>query len=99
MFRPDMTPRSAPEVFFYALVALLVIIDPAGLAALFSAMTRGDTAAERAAQARRASVVAFVVLAGFGLGGESLLQALGIGLPAMKVAGGILLFLTAADMV
>jgi multiple antibiotic resistance protein len=87
------------ETFLYALVALLVIIDPAGTAALFAAMTPHDTPAERAEQARRACVVAFVVLALFGLVGEQLLVALGIGLPAMKVAGGILLFLTAADMV
>jgi multiple antibiotic resistance protein len=85
--------------FAYALVALLVIFDPAGTAALFAAMTPRDNAAERAGQAKRACVIAFVVLAGFGLAGESLLRALGIGLPAMKVAGGILLFLTAADMV
>ncbi len=85
--------------FVYALVALLVIVDPAGTAVLFAAMTPHDTTAERAEQARRACLVAFVVLAAFGLAGEGLLRALGIGLPAMRVAGGILLFLTAADMV
>ena len=87
------------ETFLYALVALLVIFDPAGTAALFAAMTPHDTVAERAQQARRACLIAFIVLAAFGLAGEGLLRALGIGLPAMKVAGGILLFLTAADMV
>ena len=87
------------EAFLYALVALLVIFDPAGTAALFAAMTPQDTPAERAEQARRGCGIAFVVLAVFGLAGEGLLRALGIGLPAMQVAGGILLFLTAADMV
>jgi len=87
------------EAFLYALVALLVILDPAGTAALFAAMTPQDTPAERAEQARRGCGIAFVVLAVFGLAGEGLLRALGIGLPAMQVAGGILLFLTAADMV
>jgi multiple antibiotic resistance protein len=62
-------------------------------------MTPRDTAQKRAHLAVRACVIAFVVLALFGLGGEGLLLALGIGLPAMKVAGGVLLFLTAADMV
>ncbi len=85
--------------FFYALVSLLVIVDPPGTAAVFAAMTPNDTAAERASQARRACIIAFVVLAVFGLAGESLLSSLGIGLPAMRVAGGILLFVTAADMV
>jgi multiple antibiotic resistance protein len=90
---------SSLNTFFYALVALLVIVDPPGTAAVFAAMTPNDTAAERASQARRACVIAFVVLAVFGLAGESLLASLGIGLPAMRVAGGILLFVTAADMV
>ncbi len=89
----------AIEAFVYALVALLVIFDPAGTAALFAAMTPRDTPAERAQQAKRACVISFAVLAIFGLVGEGLLVGLGIGLPAMKVAGGILLFLTAADMV
>jgi multiple antibiotic resistance protein len=90
---------AAAESFIYALVALLVIFDPLGTAALFAAMTPHDTTEERRQQAERACVIAFVVLALFGLAGEGLLSALGIGLPAMKVAGGILLFLTAADMV
>jgi multiple antibiotic resistance protein len=87
------------DSFLYALIALLVILDPAGTAALFAAMTPQDSAAERAEQAKRACAIAFVVLAVFGLAGEALLRVLGIGLPAMQVAGGILLFLTAADMV
>ena len=87
------------ESFTYALVALLVIVDPAGTAVMFAAMTPQDTAAERAQQACRACLIALFVLAAFGLLGEGLLRALGIGLPAMKVAGGVLLFLTAADMV
>ncbi len=85
--------------FLYALVALLVIFDPLGTAALFSVMTPHDTIEERASQAKRACFIAFIVLSVFGIGGESLLEALGIGIAAMKVAGGILLFLSAADMV
>lgn len=87
------------NTFFYAVVALLVIVDPPGTAVVFAAMTPHDTQAERNSQARRACLLAFVVLAVFGLAGESLLASLGIGLPAMRVAGGILLFITAADMV
>jgi multiple antibiotic resistance protein len=90
---------SSLNTFFYALVALLVIVDPPGTAAVFAAMTPHYTTAERRDQARRACLIAFVVLAVFGLAGESLLASLGIGLPAMRVAGGILLFITAADMV
>jgi len=94
-----MIGASPSETFAYALVALLVIIDPAGTAIIFLAITPHDTPAERRAQAIRASVIAFLVLAVFGLVGEQLLKALGIGLPAMKIAGGVLLFLAAADMV
>jgi multiple antibiotic resistance protein len=90
---------SGLNTFFYAATALLVIVDPPGTAAVFAAMTPNDTQAERNSQARRACILAFVVLAVFGLAGEALLASLGIGLPAMRVAGGILLFVTAADMV
>ncbi len=90
---------SVVNTFLYALVALVVIVDPPGTAVVFAAMTPSDTAAERASQARRACLLAAFVLAAFGLAGESLLEALGIGLPAMRIAGGALLFLTAADMV
>ncbi len=89
----------ASDTFVYALVALLVIIDPAGTAALFAALTPKDTERERAQQAIRACVIAFVVLAIFGIAGQGMLQALGISLAALKLAGGVLLFLTAADMV
>lgn len=93
------TLQPALHTFLYALVALLVIVDPVGTAVVFAAMTPHDTAAERASQARRACVVAAIVLGVFGLAGERLLEALGIGLPAMRIAGGALLFLTAAEMV
>jgi multiple antibiotic resistance protein len=92
-------PWPALNTFFYATVALLVIVDPPGTAVVFAAMTPNDTKAERISQARRACIIAFIVLAVFGLAGESLLSAMGIGLAAMRVAGGILLFITAADMV
>ena len=87
------------HTFIYGLVALLVIVDPPGTAVVFAAMTPRDTPAERASQARRACLVGFCVLAIFGLAGASLLEALGIGLPAMRIAGGALLFLTATEMV
>ncbi len=90
---------NALHTFVYALVALLVIVDPPGTAVVFAAMTPHDTNAERASQARRACLVGGLVLAVFGLAGAGLLEALGIGLPAMRIAGGALLFLTAAEMV
>jgi multiple antibiotic resistance protein len=87
------------ETFGFTLVALLVIVDPFGTAVIFASMTTNNTPAERRRQAIRATVIAAVVLLVFALAGGWLLRALGIGLPAMKVAGGLLLFLLAADMV
>jgi multiple antibiotic resistance protein len=87
------------HTFLYAFVALIVIVDPPGTAVVFAAMTPNDTPAQRASQARRACIVAAIVLMVFGLAGANLLSALGIGLPAMRIAGGALLFLTAAEMV
>ncbi len=87
------------ETFGFTLVALLVIVDPLGTAVIFDTMPAHDTAAQRRRQAIRATVIAAVVLVAFALVGGWLLRALGIGLPAMKVAGGLLLFLLAADMV
>ena len=86
------------ELLVSAFVTLFVIIDPIGLAPLFIALTRGMTAEERLRVGRRALVVAFVILAAFGLFGARLLTTIGISIPAFRISGGILLFLTALDM-
>ena len=81
-----------------AFTTLFVIIDPPGLAPLFLALTQGMTGPQRRAIAIRASLVAIGILLGFGLFGEALLGFIGISMPAFRVAGGVLLFLTALDM-
>ncbi len=81
-----------------AFTALFVVIDPIGLAPLFVALTQGESAARRRRIALRACAVAFGLLTLFGLFGESLLAGIGISMPAFRIAGGILLFLTALDM-
>lgn len=87
------------ETFGFTLVALLVIVDPVGTAVIFASMSANNTASEKRRQAIRATIIATIVLLTFAVLGGWLLAALGIGLPAMKVAGGLLLFLLAADMV
>ncbi|MGE5545448.1 MAG: MarC family protein [Solirubrobacterales bacterium] len=87
------------ETAFYAFVAFFVILDPPGTAALFAAMTRNIAQGHRRVMARRATVMAGILLFAFAIGGEWLLGALGITLPAFRVAGGLLLFLLATDMV
>ena len=82
-----------------ALVTLLVTLDPPGLAPLFIGLTLGMTKAGKREVALRASVIAFVILAAFALGGRFVLGALGVSIPAFRIAGGRLLFYIAFDMV
>jgi MarC family membrane protein len=79
-------------------VSLIVIIDPIALAPLFIALTKGQDARSRRAIGLRACLVAFGLLTVFGLIGDTLLSFLGISMSAFRIAGGILLFLTALDM-
>lgn len=81
-----------------AFVTLFVIVDPIGLTPLFLALTPGMGAAARRAIAVRACVIAAVLLMLFAAFGERVLGFVGISMPAFRVAGGILLFLTALDM-
>ena len=82
-----------------ALVTLLVTLDPVALAPIFVSLTRGMNASERRRVALRASLIAFGILAFFGLGGEILLRLLGVGIPAFRISGGLLLFWIAFEMV
>ncbi len=82
-----------------ALVTLLVTLDPPGLAPIFLSVTRGMSAEQRKVVAVRASVIAFGLLAFFALVGDVLLKALGVSLPAFRIAGGLLLFWIAFEMV
>ena len=87
------------ELFLSAFVTLLVVIDPPGCAPIFAGLTRDATAAERRSMAIRASLVAACILLFFALLGEDLLRTLGISLAAFRIAGGIMLFLIALEMV
>ncbi len=81
-----------------AFITLFVIIDPIGLAPLFVALTKGEAPAHRRGIAIRATLIAGGLLVMFGLFGEAVLGFAGISMPAFRIAGGILLFLTALDM-
>ena len=89
----------SPESLFNAFVTILTTIDPPGQAPLFLALTRGMTRAERRQVSVRASVLAFTILAVFGLAGAAILGVFGITLPAFRVAGGLLLFFIAFEVV
>jgi multiple antibiotic resistance protein len=86
-------------LFASAFVTFLLVIDPPGCAPIFAGLTRGAAPGHRRAMAVRAVLVASAILLFFALFGEDLLRALGISLSAFRIAGGIMLFLIALEMV
>ena len=87
------------QLFISAFVTLFVVIDPPGCVPIFSSLTAGTTQKHRFDMAVRSSLIAGAVLIAFALGGETFLSALGITLPAFKIAGGLMVFVIAIDMV
>jgi multiple antibiotic resistance protein len=87
------------ELFGSALITFLVIIDPPGCAPIFASLTKGTTSAHRRAMAIRSSLMAWAILMFFALLGRPLLHGLGISLASFRIAGGIMLFFIAIDMV
>ena len=87
------------ELFISALITFFVVIDPPGCAPIFASLTAGTDAAHRRTMAVRSVLVAAVILLIFAIIGEDLLKALGISLDAFRIAGGIMLFLIALEMV
>lgn len=87
------------DVLFSAFVTLLIVIDPIGNAPIFMALTHNMAPAYRRRMAIRGITLATMILVVFLLVGDSLLETLGIGISAFRIAGGLLLFLLAIDMV
>lgn len=87
------------EFFVSAFVTLIVIVDPVGLVPTFLAVTSGMQPRRRRQVGLWAGLIASVVLASFAIGGEWLLRKLAISLPAFRIAGGLLLFSIASEMV
>lgn len=87
------------ELFVSSFVTFFVVIDPPGCAPIFAGLTAGATAAHRRAMAVRAVIVSAIILLVFALVGEPLLDGLGIELASFRIAGGIMLFLIALEMV
>jgi multiple antibiotic resistance protein len=87
------------DFFIQALVTLFVAVEPVALVPAFAALTAKMDPAERRRTAVNAALIAGGILIVFAVAGRALLDALGIGLPAMRIAGGLLLLLLAIDMV
>lgn len=81
-----------------AFFTLFVVIDPIGLTPMFVALTQGTTPQQRRAIAVRSCALAALLLCLFAFFGEAVLGFIGISMPAFHIAGGVLLFLTALDM-
>jgi multiple antibiotic resistance protein len=89
----------SPDVLLSAFVTLLLVVDPLGLVPTFIAVTDGLPGTARRQVALRACVIAALVLAGTALGGDWLFRTMGITLPAFRIAGGLMLFSIASEMV
>lgn len=87
------------EVFIPALVTMFVILDPIGLMPIFAVLTRDGGHVYQCKMARRSVLVASVVLVLSFFFGDGVLKLFGITIPAFRIAGGILLFATALEMI
>ncbi|MGH8401429.1 MAG: MarC family protein, partial [Gammaproteobacteria bacterium] len=87
------------EKFVNMFIVLFVVMDPIGVTPMFGTLTRGGGDLHRRRMAFRGVLLAAGILLVFAFIGDWLLHTLGISIPAFKIAGGILLFLIALDMV
>ncbi|TNE48118.1 MAG: MarC family protein, partial [Sphingomonadales bacterium] len=87
------------ELFVSAFITLFVVIDPPGCAPIYAGLTKGATSSQRTSMAIRASLIASIILLVFALFGEDLLNALHIELNSFRIAGGLMLFWIAWEMV
>ncbi|MFN3434667.1 MAG: MarC family protein [Sphingomonas sp.] len=87
------------ELYISSLITFFVVIDPPGCAPIYAGLSSRASAAQRRAMAIRAVGVASAILLVFALFGEKLLHGLGISLASFRIAGGIMLFLIALEMV
>lgn len=87
------------DIFLAAFITLFVIVDPLGTSAVFPSLVKGQSPQMVRFIALKASLVAVSILILFGIGGEALLHYLGISIPAFRIAGGLLLFVTGFRMI
>jgi MarC family membrane protein len=88
-----------PELFISAFITLFVVIDPPGCAPIYAGLTKRATPAQARNMALRATFIAAIILMIFAFFGEALLGALHIELDSFRIAGGLMLFWIAFEMV
>jgi len=96
---PRMSAWFDMAVFISAFTTLFVIVDPPGCAPIFATLTQNTSKAHRRAMAFKSVGVAAIILIGFSFVGEWLFSKLGISLDALRIAGGIMLFIIGLNMV
>jgi len=87
------------ELFLSAFAVLFVIIDPPGCAPIFATLTHGTSRKHQNTMAFKSVIVAAIILFGFAYAGEFIFAKLGISLDALRIAGGIMLFIIGLNMV
>lgn len=87
------------EAFIAAFIALFVIVDPIGIAPVFAGLTQGTTNSHKRKMALKGTIIGTIILIFFALVGKPFLNALGISMDGLRVAGGIMLFIIALEMV
>jgi len=87
------------ELFLSAFAVLFVIIDPPGCAPVFATLTKGTSRKHQTTMAFKSVLIAAIILFGFAYGGEWIFAKLGISLDALRIAGGIMLFIIGLNMV
>jgi multiple antibiotic resistance protein len=87
------------ELFLSAFVTLFVVLDPPGMAPMFAALTAKETDAARRIIALRGTLIAGIILIPFAFVGEWVLRMLGVTIDSFRIAGGLLLFMVAVDMI
>jgi multiple antibiotic resistance protein len=87
------------ELFLSAFVTLFVVLDPPGMAPMFAALTTKETDAARRCIALRGTLIAGIILMPFAFIGEWVLRMLGVTIDSFRIAGGLLLFMVAVDMI
>ncbi len=87
------------DILISTFVALLIVLDPIGTAPIFMGLTSGMSLKHRRRMALKGVGLSTMILLVFFFIGDTLLEWMGIGLPAFRIAGGILLLLLAIDMV
>ncbi|HED00127.1 MAG TPA: NAAT family transporter [Proteobacteria bacterium] len=93
-----MDSSALAKFFIASFVSIFIIVNPLANISVFITMTEGDSPEKRRATAFKACTTCFVVLAAFTFGGHHVLRFFGVTVPAFRIAGGIILFMVAIQM-